>query len=234
MITTKVEPIDRDVQLILSEVLSPEARSAMFAETAQAFLNDADDTNRQILGRLPPSKTYVDGFEGAALTAVKPDGGIIVREYDLVVDLLVWIGQQLELHSPIGGARDKHPGLYQHSHTLFADGVEVKLGEQIPAATEYAFLNLQPYARKIEGGSKPPSSSQAPEGVYNAVADLARRQFTNVAKITFAFRAPLSGAVADWAQTPSARAHAAAHSHRRDALHTEWLTRQPAIIVRLS
>ena len=48
-------------------------------------------------------------------------------------------------------------------------------------ADEYVFINTVPYARKIERGS----SSQAPDGVYQAVAMLARDRFGNVARITY-------------------------------------------------
>jgi len=53
------------------------------------------------------------------------------------------------------------------------------------------FLNIQPYARKIERGQ----SSQAPDGVYQAVATLAQRRFGNVAKITFSYRTAIGGAI---------------------------------------
>ena len=59
------------------------------------------------------------------------------------------------------------------------------------------FLNTQPYARKIEGDlSREPSSKQAPEGVYEAVATLAQRRFGNVAMIRFSYRTPIDGAIA--------------------------------------
>jgi hypothetical protein len=56
-------------------------------------------------------------------------------------------------------------------------------------AEEYTFINTVPYARKIERGS----SRQAPDGVYQAVANLARRKFTKLAKITFSYRTVLGG-----------------------------------------
>lgn len=194
-VSTKVEPIDRDVGVLIGELLSPAARSRTLAEFARGALGEADEQNRSVLGRVPPSATFVDGSQGAQLEAVRPDG-VIVREYELVGGVLVWIGAQLEAHSPIGRGRDPHPGLYKRSHTLFADGVEVPAGGVVPPAEEYVFLDLTPYARKIEGaGARPPSSAQAPEGVYNMVADLARSRFGNLARIDFTFRAPLGSAL---------------------------------------
>jgi hypothetical protein len=45
--TTRVEPIDRDVALIIREDLSPAAQSRMLAETAGEMIAEGDETNRQ-------------------------------------------------------------------------------------------------------------------------------------------------------------------------------------------
>lgn len=227
-INTKVEPIDRDVHLIIDEMLSPAAQSAQFAAEAQVFLDEADEIDRQALGRIPPNRTYVDGREGAALESVRPVGGIIVREYDLIADALIWIDEELVRVSP------KLSGRYSRNHVLFADGVEVDVHGAIPLAEKYVFLNTEPYARKIEGVSgKPPQSKQAPDGVYQITARAASAKFGNSAKITFGYDAPLGGSIFAWAHTASARR--LAHKKRRgnEALHTAWLTRVPAILVRL-
>jgi hypothetical protein len=177
----KVEPIDRDIQLMLDESVSPVARSEAFAEFAGEQINEAKEVNRSVLGRLPKYTVSVDGRE-APLTSVKPDG-VVVVEFELLNDTLAWIADQLIAYSPV------KTGKYKKSHTLFADGTEVEIGAVIPTASEYIFLNTQPYSRKLEMGR----SSQAPQGVYQAVATLARRRFGNVAKISFAYRAPLGG-----------------------------------------
>jgi hypothetical protein len=185
-VTVRVEPIDRDVRLIIDETLSPAARSKMFAADALAFIQEGDEINRRVLGRVPPRKVYVDGREGAPLDSVRPDG-VIVAEWEILSDLIVWIGEQLVANSP------RLSGRYAASHVLFADGEEVPIGEEVPAADEYVFLNIQPYARKIEGdGTRSPESRQAPEGVYRLVAALAQREARfrgagNV-RVTFSFR----------------------------------------------
>jgi hypothetical protein len=226
-VRTRVEPIDRDVNLIIDELLSPAARSREFAETARSFLADADETNRRVLGRIPPSHTFVDGREGAALESVHPDG-VIVREYDLIAEALIWISDELKRKSP------KLSGRYGNSHTLFADGVEVDIGGVIPAAEKYVFLNTTAYARKIEGASgRPPSSRQAPAGVYQVTARQASAKFGNSAKITFAYDAPLGGGIFDWAHTASARRLAHRVRGGNQARHTAWLTKVPSILVRL-
>jgi hypothetical protein len=179
----RIEPIDRDIRLILDENLSPQARSHDFADFAQDTIDQVEADNASILGRVPRSKTFVDGRETNDLYSVRPDGGIIVAEFELIDDALQWIAQQLEQHSPV------KTGRYQKSHTLFADGQEVAIGGTIPEADEYVFTNSVPYARKIERGS----SSQAPDGVYQAVASLAQRRFGNIARITFGYRTAIGG-----------------------------------------
>lgn len=181
---TKVDPIDRDLQLLFAQDLSPQARSKQLAEFAAESIEDAKETNRRVLGVVPPHTITVDGKEGAPLASVRPDG-IIRAEFELVNEALAWINTQLQMHSPVRSGR------YAKSHELFADGVDTENPNNPPPAQEYVFLNIQPYARKIERGQ----SSQAPDGVYQAVATLARRRFGNVARIDFSYRTAIGGAV---------------------------------------
>jgi hypothetical protein len=184
LLQTRIQPLARDVDFLLEELTTPAGRSLALAEFARSEIAEAKAINRQALGREPPSKLFVDGRQDAALESVRPDGTIVL-DFQLVNELLFWIHQQLEMHSP------SRTGRYKSSHALFADGTEVtaSLAGVIPQAEEYVFINTQPYARKIERGS----SSQAPEGVYQVVAVLAQRQFRNVARITFSFRTVLGG-----------------------------------------
>lgn len=178
MLTTKVEPIDRDVRLILDEELSPSGRSKQFAALAREFLTEADETNRTVLGRIPPNKTFVDGSEGANLESVRPDG-VIVREYELIADLLIWISDRLQQLAPV------LTGTFRRSIGVFADGTEVALGARLPPASEYVFISGLPYARKIERWFE----------LFEVVAAEARKRFGNVARIGFAFRTAVGGSI---------------------------------------
>jgi hypothetical protein len=187
-----VDPIDRDIELALADV-SPAQRSAAVAEFANEQITQIRQEYRNVLGREPKYSVEVDGRKGALLESVRPDG-VIVAEFELLTEMLKWIEDRLVQHSPIGHDHDKHSGLYERSHKLFADGVEVDANASaIPDAVEYVFINTVPYARKIELGE----SSQAPDGVYQAVATLAQRRFGNIASISFAYVASLSGVVID-------------------------------------
>lgn len=210
-VVTKVQPIDRD--LIIRLVGSPEERTAEFAAFARETLAEAEEVNRQVLGHVPPHRTIVDGREGASEDQVRPDG-VIVYEFELISDALIWIGEQLELHSPVKSGR------YQKSHVLFADGEEVPHGADVPPAAEYVFANVQPYSRKLE----------KLDGIYEGVAAIASGRFGNQAKISFRYFSVPGGAVGAYAETASAKALADRHS-RRGNRASDWLTRQPAIMV---
>ena len=156
----------------------------MLAAFAADAIEDAKQQNKRVLGVVPPYEVYVDGREGAPLTSVQPNG-TIRAEFQLVNEVLAWINTQLQMHSPV------LTGRYAKSHELFADGIDTENPNMAPPAEEYVFLNIQPYARKIERGLSP----QAPDGVYQAVATLAQRRFGNVAKITFSYRTAFGGAI---------------------------------------
>ena len=51
---TRVEPLDRDIAILVDETLSPAAQSRAVATFARAQLAAAQDVNRRVLGRIPP------------------------------------------------------------------------------------------------------------------------------------------------------------------------------------
>jgi hypothetical protein len=216
ILRTKVEPIDRDIELIFAQDLSPQARSAKLAEFAKESLVQAEQQNERVLGHVPPHETFVDGSPGRSVDAVAPDG-TIVFEFELLADLFAWVHDQLVTHSPVLSGR------YSKSHLFYADGAEVDITGQIPPASEYVFVNVQPYARKIERGQSP----AAPEGVYEAVAALARQRFGNVARIRFGYRVPVGGStpLEGWAGRTKQRRRG------RKEKASEWNRRQPAIVI---
>lgn len=180
-----IDPLAEDFELILSETMSPSARSRAVAGFAKEQIEDVKQTNRAILGRVPHYTVAVDGRMGAALESVKPDG-VIITEFDVDFDkeVLTWLHDQLRIHSPISDGRDPDPNVeYLDSHKLFADGNETDIAGEIPAAREFVFVNTVPYAAKIERGE----STQAPDGVYQVVAVLGQGKFP-AADIRFEYR----------------------------------------------
>lgn len=223
-IRTKIEPIEDWVKLTVDETLSPAARSEAIADFARERIADAEQANKTVLGRVPRVEVFVDGRFGAALDTVKPDHGVIVAEFDLVTDVMRWIGDTLRDRSPVVS------GAYRDAHTLFADGREVPLGAVIPYAEEYVFLNPLPYARKIEIGKTKSGRNfvvQVPNRIYERTAKDAKSRFGNIAKIRFSYRAPIGGRILNYQSAGTARAALS----RRGGL--ERTSRVPAITLKL-
>ncbi|MEO3387324.1 hypothetical protein [Mesorhizobium sp. CAU 1741] len=164
------------------ELTSPKERSHRLATFAREAIQEASGINRAATGRDVPYEATVDRQPGKPIERVDPDG-IVFVEFELMGGVLEWIGDELLKASPI------LTGTYMRSHVLFVDGAEHEPGAMLTeGASEYAFVNRQPYARKIERGLSP----QAPDGVYEVIAALANRRFGNQARIRYSFRS-LSG-----------------------------------------
>lgn len=208
MLTTRVEPIERDVAVIIGEEFSPQARSRHLADHARRAFVEADTINARIFGRVPASRTWVDNREGANLDSVRPDGQI-TREYDLVVEALEQIRVELRRTSP------RLTGAYQESHALFADDVEVPIGAMPPIAQEYVLVSVAPYSRKLER-------------LYSIYANAAAKRYAHGLKVRFTHRSVRGGAIGEWA----ARTGMTRQRRRMNrAQLQDWLTRQPAIVV---
>lgn len=226
----KITPFNLKFNYVAPKAFTREAQTQFFAEFAQERIDDAKAQNARVLGQVPPYTVSVDGRLGAPLTSAKPNGIGVYVEFELVFEALSWIGDMLEQFSPVGTPpKDRHPGLYKRSHVLIADGVAVDDGKIPPLAKRLTFVNTQPYARKIERGLSP----QRPDGVYQAVAVLAARKFSNIARIKFGYETPMFGAIDEWASSPAGAAWARAKRKGKTSGHAEWLRRQPAIIVTL-
>lgn len=196
-VATKISPIRKDFQVILSEELSPRGRSLALAGFARGELIKAQEQNRKALGRVPEHETYVDGRKGAALESVRPERGLIVFEFDLQEDAFIWIHQMLVKHSPLGPGKDGH---YRDSHLFLVDGHEADPTQPQLIENEAVFVNHKAYARKIEGdkrAGRKPISRQAPDGVYQVIADMAKRRFGNSLSIRFGYRSLLTKAGTD-------------------------------------
>lgn len=223
----RVDSIERDVNLIINELLSPEGRRKQFVEGATEYLAEADETNRQALGRIPRNKTFVDGRQGVPIASVREDG-VIIREYDLIHDVLLFVDASLKQLSPVGSGPDRrpgHPGFYRKSHILLADGTEVPVGTPIPEATDYVFVSTAPYTRRLEKRW----------GVYEWTANKTRQRFGNIAKINFSWVSPLITKYVPGARNREERARERAEQPRAKwaARAIERESRVPAVIVTL-
>jgi len=225
MLSIKVEPLARDIELLIAQDLSPEAQSATLAAFARETLAEAEATNEAALGHASPHETFVDGLAGASEETVRP-GGQITYEFDLLLDLFAWIDDQLMQHAPV------RSGQFKRSFVFLADDVEADPRNPPPGLKVAVFSNTQPYARKIEGDdNRKPESSQAPDGVFEVVAALAGRRYGNIAKVSFGWRSlQNAGALTEWARSESGRLLGSKRGGGEAQQH-DWLTRQPSIIV---
>jgi hypothetical protein len=191
---------------LVSEEFGPAAISAAIAQVARDAIAEVSAINDAALGESVPYKTLVDGSASQNFESVRPDGAIVAI-FDLKTEALTWIEEQLILHSPV------RTGRYQKSHRVFVNGVQTAIADIPPDVSQIVFAPLSSYAPEIEPhDGRPGESRKAPDGVYQAVAALARQRFGQVADISFTF---LSIAGAD--QPRAGRAPAA----------------EPAIIVNL-
>jgi hypothetical protein len=175
---------DHGLQAFVDSSLGPDAISAIIADEARQAIADAEAVNAAALGRAVAYTTTVDGRSSSDFESVKPDG-VIVATFDVTpTSMLEWIEQQLIAHSPV------KTGHYQRSHRIFVDGVMTTLDAIAQGVKEIVFAPIANYAPEIEpqdGGRG--ESRQAPDGVYQAVAELARQQFGELADIAFTWLA---------------------------------------------
>lgn len=179
-IRTKIASIANDIKIIVDRDLSPAAQSMAVADFARAEIAKADEKNRRVLGRIPPKVTTVDGQRGASLDRVRPNGGSIITEWELVSDVLVWIGDTLHDRSP------HVSGDYREGWKILADGVETEIGGELPKAETYTFVNVVPYSRKIEVGKTESGRDfviQVPNRIAERTAKDAQSRFGNIAKV---------------------------------------------------
>ena len=166
----------------VQEVRSPAVASREIAALVLSEIAAMDEVYLRIVGHVVRRLITVDGQRGRDLSLVRPDGGEIDVEWDVVSDVLIWIGQTLRDRSPVVS------GKYREGHTLYAGDEMVPVGAVIPPATRYTFINLQPYAHKIEIGKTRSGRDfviQVPNRIYERTAIDASARFGNIARITF-------------------------------------------------
>ena len=179
-VKTRIDSVAADINLFVSRDLSPAGQSRAIAEFARGAIAEADQTNRRILGRIPPRTVTVDGRQGGQLDSVRPSGGTIIAEWEIVSDVLIWIGDTLRARSPIVS------GDYRDGWTLLADGRTIEEGQQVPHAEVYTFVNVVPYARRIEVGKTESGRDfviQVPNRIAERTAKDAAARFGNIARI---------------------------------------------------
>lgn len=190
-VTVKIDPIEKVTTVSLVKKLSEQEQRRVAGKIARQDIEWAKQVNKQALGRVPPYHTTVDGRSNAPPESVRLDGGQVITEFELIGDLLVWIMATLIDRSP------HLSGDYKRGHKLFADGKEIdSTVDPSPTVNEFVFLNVVPYARRLEVGKTKSGRDfliQVPNRIYERTARDARSRFGNVASIKSVFREPLGG-----------------------------------------
>lgn len=185
----KIKPVSQSFQVLVDELLSPKAQSAKIADFARRQIRAADEINRRAFGVVPPKKVTVNGREDELLTNIPLPRGVIIAEYRVIDDVLVWIMQTLRERSPVVS------GDYRRGHKMFADDVEANPNKP-PIASRYSFFNVVPYTRKIEFGKTQSGRDfviQVENRIYKRTGDDARGKFGNVARISNGFASVVGG-----------------------------------------
>jgi hypothetical protein len=173
---------EREILVSVENLTGPQASAAIAALAAEK--------RDEVVVRDHPSSvtTYVDGREGAPLASVAPNG-VVRFEFSYLDEIVRAVLDMLISASPFAPKRANAspPTHYKEEHAVFLDGAEVTaLPQRIPPGSEIVISNLSPYARKVEKGFGP--SLKSAHGVYQAVANLAKRRYGNMAKITYSWR----------------------------------------------
>jgi hypothetical protein len=185
----KIKPVSQSFRVLVDELLSPKAQSAKIADFARRQIRAADEINRRALGVVPPKKVTVNGREDELLTNIPLPKGVIIAEYRVIDDVLVWIMKTLRDRSPVVS------GDYRKGHKMFADVIEANPAKP-PLASRYSFFNVVPYTRKIEFGKTKSGRDfviKVENLIYKRTGDDARAKFGNVAKISNGFAASVGG-----------------------------------------
>lgn len=201
IVAAKIDSLDGWLAGIERDDLSDKAVATSLADFAREGIASARQHNRRALGYEPRSTIRVDGRAGVPLDSVKRE---IVAEFELVGAALRQIAEMLVAASPVVS------GAYLKGHRLYADGREVNVptAGDVPAAAEYVFTNLVPYARRIEIGRRADGRwfvLQVPPRVYERVAKAARSRFGNLLSIAYGFKAPIGGTIVPYGGARSRR-----------------------------
>jgi hypothetical protein len=149
----------------------------------------------------------------------------IVYRYVYMTAIVADAIQILRDKSPVGSAKDKHPGLYRDSHMIFIDGHVVKDASAWQPGQQINISNPVPYSRKIESGG---FTISVPGHVYEDTAQILAGKYGNSVSVKFVFMPVRFGSVQDYAHSLAGQAAGSRRRGSPKALR-DWLVRQPAL-----
>ena len=160
------------IRVFAGKELSPAARSAKLAAAAQHARTDAIASGRAS----PRYRTYTDGREGVAETAVRKS---ILYEYDYLGPAIEYALAFLIARSPAKSGR------YRAGFVVGVNGRQIParqfIARAVPNSAEVLIFNRKPYSRKVDTqliGNKKLHYS-VPPGLFDDVAKAVRQRFGN-------------------------------------------------------
>lgn len=174
----------REAVVHLRERLTGEPRRRQLIALAHQVIAEASEINDRATGQKVGYATIVDGRLGAPIETVKT-GGMIVALFAVHAAAVDFTWATLAALSPV----DQNPKtmdevVYRDRHLLLVNGEEQSPPVDVKPDDIVTFVNLLPYARKIEHGW---SKKQAPDGVYEAAAAIVKGRFGNIVDIRFGY-----------------------------------------------
>lgn len=172
--------------------LTGEPRRQQLIRLARAAIDEAAAFNRAAIGHDIDRVVIVDGRRGVAIDAVRP-GGTVVALFDVHTAAIDFTYETLLKLSPVDESEDADSIVYKDNHRLLVNGQEVGPPPvEIGVDDVVTFVNLLPYARRLERGY----SDQAPNGIYEVASAIVKARFGNIVDVRFSYGS-FSGAGAD-------------------------------------
>lgn len=172
----RLRPAEAALQL-RSRFTGEERRQELIRFARQA-IQEVNQHNAAIVGAPLGYETVVDGRRDTPVEAVQA-GGTVVVLWALHLGAVDFTYETLLRLSP------RRTGRYERHHVMLVNGEQMGPPPvPIDPMDEVIFVNLAPYARRIEQGW----SSQAPDGVYEAATAIVRARYGNLVDVVFGYR----------------------------------------------
>jgi hypothetical protein len=174
----------REAVVRLRERLTGEPRRQRFIMLAREAIGEAEAINHRATGQRIGYETIVDGRRNAAIESVKP-GGVVVALFAVHAAAIDFTWETLAGLSPV----DQNPKtvdniVYRENHLLLVNGEEREPPVNVEPDDIVTFVNLLPYARRIEHGY---SKKQAPDGVYEVATAIVKARYGNIVDVKFGY-----------------------------------------------
>lgn len=159
--------IEKAVEVFLDGLFG-QAAAARLAEYAQAERDRMIAAGQTVSSQY---RTYVDGVEGAAERAVRPDG-LILYDFDVFAAAIPYALEFCRSKSPVDS------GAYKNAWFALAAGVEWAPGFSPPVGADVFVTNDRPYHRKISNSSG--LEINAASGVLEGALDAVKARYGKV------------------------------------------------------